>query len=51
MRSIQFKVDVDDVYVDNRGNICANIQIKWGRNNIRSRVIDITQLLKQEPPR
>ena len=50
MRSIQFKVDVDDVYVDNRGNICANIQIKWSRHT-RSRVIDITELLRKEPPK
>lgn len=51
MRSIQFRVDVENVYVDNIGQICANVIIKWGRNNIRSRVINITEILKQEPPR
>ncbi len=50
MKMFNLRVDVESVYVDTNGDIVSNIQIKWGKH-IRSRGINISELLRKEPPK
>ena len=51
MKSLTISVDVESVSINIKGEIVANVQIKSKGGYIQSRVINITDVLKEDPPK
>jgi len=51
LKQITIQVEVESVYIDTKGKIVANIQIKQKQLKVRSIVIDVSQLLRDKPPK
>ena len=50
MKALHITADVEELYIDNEGAICANIIIAT-KGVKRSKVIDITEILLEQPPK